>query len=164
MNPPTGASTGAASATLDCDQAIDEIDAPAESMTVVDGGIAVPASTTMRSALQATPVTTSETGSAYFAKWGLQIRRDTHVEVVVPGRDGTALWIGWGNPGQPSPRVVVDQCAASRPWIVFAGGYWVRTVGCYELLVSVNGGPQQSVRIGIGAPCPGQSPPVPVGK
>lgn len=164
MRPPTGASIGAESGTLDCDQVIDETDAAADSMSVVGDGVAVPASTTMRSALPATPATTPETGSAYFAKWGLQVRRDTHVELVVPSRAGTALWIGWGSPGQPSPRVVVDRCDGTRPWIVFAGGYWVRTVGCHELLVCVNDGPQQSVPIAIGAPCPGQSPSVPVGK
>lgn len=149
---------------LSCDQVIDETDAPSESMTVVLGGVALPASATMSAALQATRVTTPETGDAYFTKWGLQVRRDTHVELSVPRRASGDLWIGWGNAAQPSDRVIVDRCPGSRPWIAFVGGYWVRTPGCFDLLISVNGSRPQTVPIGIGSPCPGQSPPAPVGR
>jgi hypothetical protein len=130
---------------------------------VVLDGVALPASATMPAALQATRVTTPETGDAYFAKWGLQVRRDTHVELSVPPRANGEFWIGWGNAAEPSDRVVVDRCAGSRPWVVFAGGYWVRTPGCVELEISVDGSRRQTVSIGIGAPCPGQLPTVPVG-
>jgi hypothetical protein len=147
-----------------CDQVIDETDTPAEPMTVVLGAVALPASTAMPHALQATRVRTAETGVAYFAKWGLQVRRDTHVELSVPPRAAGRLWIGWGNAAEPSDRVVVDRCPGPQRWVVFVGGYWVRTPGCFELLVSVNGSRQQTVRIGIGAPCPGQSASVSVGK
>ena len=160
---PTRVATASAGTLLNCDQVIDETDAPPESMTVVLGGLALPASTTMSAALQATRVMTPETGDAYFAKWGLLVRRDTRVELSVPPRAAGELWIGWGNAAQPSDRVVVGRCPGSRPWVAFVGGYWVRGPGCFELLISVNGSRQQTVSIGIGAPCPGQSPPAPVG-
>jgi hypothetical protein len=77
--PPRVTERTAAAAPI-CDQVIDETDTPAESTTVVLDAVALPASTPMPEALQATRVTTAETGVAYFAKWGLQVRRDTHVE------------------------------------------------------------------------------------
>jgi len=161
---PPGAAEGTAAGAPICDQVIDQADTLAESMTVVLGAVALPASTAMPEALQATRVTTAETGVAYFAKWGLQVRRDTHVELSVPPDAAGRLWIGWGNGAEPSNRVVVDRCPGSKPWVAFVGGYWVRTPGCFDLLVSVNGSRPQSIPIGIGAPCPGQSPPVPAGR
>ena len=157
---PRGVTEGTATAVRICDQVIDETETPAKSTTVVLGAVALPASTAMPEALQATRVTTVETGVAYFAKWGLQVRRDTHVELSVPPTAAGRLWIGWGNAAEPSVRVVVDRCPGSQAWLAFVGGYWVQTPGCFDLLISVNGGRPQSVPIGIGAPCPGQSPPV----
>ena len=164
MHAPTGAAEGTAAAAPICDQVIDEADTPAESMTVVRGAVALPASTAMPEAQQATRVTTVETGVAYFAKWGLQVRRDSHVELSVPPSTAGRLWIGWGNGAVPSDRFVVDRCPGSQRWLAFVGGYWARTPGCFDLQISVNGSRQQSVPIGIGAPCPGQSPPVPAGR
>ena len=158
------ATEGRAAAASICDQVIDETDMPAEATAVVLGAVALPASPAMPEALQATRVTTAQTGVAYFAKWGLQVRRDTHVELSVPPGDAGRLWIGWGNAAEPSDQVVVDRCPGSQPWVAFVGGYWVRTPGCFDLLISVNGSRQQSVPIGIGAPCPGQSPPAPIGR
>lgn len=155
---------GTATAAPMCDQVVGETDMPAESTTVVLGAVALPATPAMPEALQATRVTTVETGVAYFAKWGLQVRRDTRVELSVPPAAAGRLWIGWGNAAEPSDRVVVDRCTGSHAWLAFVGGYWVRTPGCFDLLISVNGSREQSVPIGIGAPCPGQSPPVPVGR
>lgn len=70
MHAPPVSTEGRAAAASICDQVIDETDRPAESTAVVLGAVAVPASTAMPEALQATRVTTVQTGVAYFAKWG----------------------------------------------------------------------------------------------
>ena len=95
-----------------------------------------------------------------FAKTGLVIRPGTRFELIVPARFTSRLRIGWGKPGTPSHRVVVDDCANTdgRGWLAYAGGYWIDHPACVSIIVSV-GGKQQQVHIGIGTACPGQRPP-----
>ena len=95
-----------------------------------------------------------------FAKTGLVIRPGTRFELIVPARFTSRLRIGWGKPGTPSQRVVVDDCAntGGRRWLAYAGGYWIDHPACVSIIVSV-GGKQQQVHIGIGTACPGQRPP-----
>lgn len=95
-----------------------------------------------------------------FAKTGLVIRPGTRFELIVPARFTSRLRIGWGKPGTPSHRVVVDDCAntGGRRWLAYAGGYWIDHPACVSIIVSV-GGKQQQVHIGIGTACPGQRPP-----
>ena len=95
-----------------------------------------------------------------FAKTGLVIRPGTRFELIVPARFTSRLRIGWGNPGTPSKRVLVDDCAntGGRRWLAYAGGYWIDHPACVSIIVSV-GGNQQQVHIGIGTACPGQQPP-----
>jgi len=95
-----------------------------------------------------------------FAKTGLVIRPGTRFELIVPARFTSRLRIGWGKPGTPSQRVVVDDCAntGGRRWLAYAGGYWIDHPACVSIIVSA-GGKQQQVHIGIGTACPGQRPP-----
>jgi len=95
-----------------------------------------------------------------FAKTGLVIRPGTRFELIVPARFTSRLRIGWGKPGTPSQRVVVNDCAntGGRRWLAYAGGYWIDHPACVSIIVSV-GGKQQQVHIGIGTACPGQRPP-----
>ena len=95
-----------------------------------------------------------------FAKTGLVIRPGTRFELIVPARFTSRLRIGWGKPGTPSQRVVVDDCAntGGPRWLAYAGGYWIDHPACVSIIVSV-GGKQQQVHIGIGTACPGQRPP-----
>ena len=59
-----------------------------------------------------------------FAKTGLVIRPGTRFELIVPARFTSRLRIGWGKPGTPSQRVVVDDCAntGGRRWLAYAAG------------------------------------------
>jgi hypothetical protein len=95
-----------------------------------------------------------------FAKTGLVIRPGTRFELIVPARFTSRLRIGWGKPGTPSQRVVVDDCAntGGPRWLAYAGGYWIDHPACVSIIVSA-GGKQQQVHIGIGTACPGQRPP-----
>jgi len=95
-----------------------------------------------------------------FAKTGLVIRPGTRFELIISARFTSRLRIGWGMPGTPSNRVVVDDCAntGGRGWLAYAGGYWIDHPACVSIIVSV-GGKQQQVHIGIGTACPGQRPP-----
>lgn len=94
-----------------------------------------------------------------FAKAGLWYRPDQDFSVEVTDLDGTVS-IGWGGaPSTPVARVVNHACKSDgHDWVVVQGGYWTGTVGCKRLLVRA-GTRSQEVRIGVGAPCEGQTPP-----
>jgi hypothetical protein len=97
-----------------------------------------------------------------FAKSGLLIRADTTFELQVPPEITDRMSIGWGSSGDLSHRLVVADCQPragdSAKWLVYAGGYYVDEVMCAALTVKTDGREKQ-VRLGIGAPCPGQAPP-----
>lgn len=94
-----------------------------------------------------------------FAKTGLVIRPGTTFELIVPARFTNRLSIGWGPPGRPGHRVVVNNCPnPGGGWLAYAGGYWIDHPACVPIIVRA-GGRQQTVHIGLGTPCPGQRPP-----
>jgi hypothetical protein len=94
-----------------------------------------------------------------FAKTGLLIRPDATFELIVPAPFTSRLSIGWGSPGIPSHRVLVDNCAdTDGAWLAYAGGYWIDYPACVPVIVRA-GGKQQEVHIGVGTACPGQRPP-----
>jgi hypothetical protein len=94
-----------------------------------------------------------------FAKTGLVIRPGTEFELIVPARFISRLSIGWGNPGTPSHRVVVNNCPkAGSGWLAYPGGYWIDHPACVSIIVRA-GSKQQLVHIGVGKACPGQRPP-----
>ena len=143
---------------LACDDYIDN-NAQAAPLQVVLGVVALPVSP----GYPALGTSLSGDGNGplrLFAKTGLVIRPGTRFELIVPARFTSRLRIGWGKPGTPSQRVVVDDCAntGGRRWLAYAGGYWIDHPACVSIIVSV-GGKQQQVHIGIGTACPGQRPP-----
>ena len=94
-----------------------------------------------------------------FAKTGLVIRPGTEFELIVPARITSRLSIGWGNPGTPRHRVVVNNCPnPGGGWLACAGGFWIDHPACVPIIVRA-GSRQQRVRIGVGRACPGQRPP-----
>lgn len=99
-----------------------------------------------------------------FAKTGLVIKPHASFELRVPAGLRRRMAISWGNAGDPPPRsrFVVNDCGRGGTtggrWLAYAGGYYVSRVGCLRLVV-VAGGRRRQVRIGLGAPCPGQRPP-----
>lgn len=148
-----------ASAALKCDDYLDTA-TPDRSYQIVLGVVALPASSTSP-ALQ-----TARTGDAgstrLYAKTGLLIRAGATFQLSVPVRVAGRFAIGWGNPAVPTHGLLVAGC---RPpggehgqWLAYAGGYFVHHVMCALLRVAAAGRTRQ-VRIGIGAPCPGQRPP-----
>jgi len=143
---------------LACDDYIDN-NAQAAPLQVVLGVVALPVSP----GYPALGTSLSGDGNGplrLFAKTGLVIRPGTRFELIVPARFTSRLRIGWGKPGTPSQRVVVDDCAntGGRRWLAYAGGYWIDHPACVSIIVSA-GGKQQQVHIGIGTACPGQRPP-----
>lgn len=106
---------------------------------------------------------TGDSGSTrLYAKTGLLIRAGATFQLSVPVRVAGRFAIGWGSPAVPTHRLLVTGC---RPpagehgqWLAYAGGYFVHHVMCAPLRVAAAGRTRQ-VRIGIGAPCPGQRPP-----
>ena len=152
---PTTRSTAAS--VLDCGGA--DVVAGVDQLQVVLGVVALPISPRYPA------LGTARSGDGngplrLFAKTGLVIRPGTRFELIVPARFTSRLRIGWGKPGTPSQRVVVDDCAntGGRRWLAYAGGYWIDHPACVSIIVSV-GGKQQQVHIGIGTACPGQRPP-----
>jgi hypothetical protein len=98
-----------------------------------------------------------------FAKAGLYIASGSSFSLIVPADWVGRLTIGWGSPGQRTTHLYVRDCAASalqKHWLAFAGGFWIDQPACVPLLVKT-ASQQQTVQIGLGAPCPGQAPPLP---
>jgi len=155
--PSTSSAAPAAESVLDCGNYIDG-NAPVAPLQVVLGVVALPVSPGYP-ALQ-----TSLSGDGHgalrpFAKTGLVIRPGTEFELTVPARFTSRLSIGWGNPGTPGHRVVVDDCPnTGSGWLAYAGGYWIDHPACVPIIVRA-GSRQQQVHIGVGRACPGQRPP-----
>jgi hypothetical protein len=144
-----------------CEQRINSSEQPSRDVDVVLDVVALPTSKVYKRALQTS--TYRGDGPRLFAKTGLEVRTGSHVEIsAAPDSEGR-LWFNWGNAGTPSARVVVDRCAStssSETWIAFAGGYYVDEPGCFPVRITDDAGHTKDVSIGIGAPCPGQRPPV----
>jgi hypothetical protein len=153
----TSAATPAAESALDCGSFIGN-NARAAPLQVVLGVVALPTSPGYP-ALQTSLSGDGNGPLRLFAKTGLSIRPDTTFELIIPARFTSQLSIGWGMPGTPSHRVLVDNCASSGGgWLAYAGGYWIDHPACVPILVRA-GGKQQQVHIGVGTACPGQRPP-----
>ena len=154
---PASSAVPAAQSVLDCGAVIGSQASPAP-MQVVLGVVALPASP----GYPALGTSLSGNGNGplrLFAKTGLLIRPGATFELIVPDAFTSRLSIGWGSPGIPSHRVLVDNCAdTGGAWLAYAGGYWIDSPGCVPVIVSA-GGKQQEVHIGVGTACPGQRPP-----
>jgi hypothetical protein len=159
LAPPVGATS---TAVLPCQDQIDSSTAPAPQLTAL-GQVALPT----RSALGAVLLPNEPDPNArYWAKTGLDIKAGASFELVVPPEWRGRLSFGWGGvrqitqldvsgcPWMPSP----SQSSPAGEWLGFAGGYWVRHPACVSVLVRA-GHRTRRVHIGIGATCPGQSPP-----
>jgi hypothetical protein len=143
---------------LTCGNYIDSSAAPVAPLQVVLGVVALPISPGYP-ALGASLSGNGNGALRLFAKTGLVIRPGTTFKLIVPARFTDRLSIGWGLPGTPSHRVVVNNC--SNPgggWLAYAGGYWIDHPACVPIIVRA-GNKQQEVHIGVGTPCPGQRPP-----
>jgi hypothetical protein len=149
---------------LHCPDQISSLNSPRPGTTTAFGAVALPT----RRALGAVVLpNAADPNARYFAKQGLQVRAGASFELVVPPEWRGRLSFGWGLPAQRTTDVKVSGCrwmanANQRPpagrWLGFAGGFWVRSPACVAVLVKAHHETRR-VHIGIGAACPGESPP-----
>ena len=133
-------------------------DNPPEDLTIYFDSVALPTSDRYPTALQtgAQGEFAHDRAGRLFAKYGLYFKPGHSFEVIVPDEFRDRLSIGWA---VRSWRVVVGECAGyPSEWLALVGGYWVAAPLCAELIVRSAGG-EQRVKVGLGAPCPGQAPP-----
>lgn len=133
-------------------------DNPPENLTIYFESVALPTSDRYPTALQtgAQGENAQDRAGRLFAKYGLYFKPGHAFEVIVPDEFRDRLSIGWA---VRSWRVVVGECVGvPAEWLALVGGYWVADPLCAELIVR-SAGSEQRVKIGLGAPCPGQAPP-----
>lgn len=150
---PASAGGVAATAALDCQDAIGDDSPPADYVRVLDV-VGLPASP------QHTSLQASDSGVTgrlrLFAKAGLVIRTGTTFEIVVPDDHLDRAAVVWGSPGTPTTHLTVTDCRSpGDAWLAYAGGYLVSEPMCLPLLIRA-GGREQRVPIGVGTECPGQ--------
>ena len=82
----------------------------------------------------------------------------TTLQLIVPARFTNRLSIGWDT---PSHWIIVKDCAntGGAGWQAYAGGFWIHHPACVSIIVRMHG-KQRPVHVGIGAPRPGQRPPL----
>ncbi len=161
---PAGSSTPSnAIALLPCQDVIGSQVVPPSDFSIVFDRVALPTGR----ALQANPSSKSDPAAWLFAKTGLFIRRGTSFDLAVPDEWQGRLTLGWGSHAKPTSHLRVPGCRATATvnpirerdeWLVYAGGYWVPEPACVSVVVRA-GPAEQTVRIGVGASCPGQGPP-----
>ena len=142
---------------LPCQEKIESLDGPIvdDDHTVILQRVVLPTG----QALQA-GWTGEHAGFPLFAKDGLVIRAGARFELIVSDSDRSRLRIGWGC-ARPTTRLEVSRCQTtdpSKPWLAYAGGYFVSEPGCVSVVVKA-ANQTRRVRIGVGAACPGQDPP-----
>jgi hypothetical protein len=144
--------------TITCEHSIDG-GPPPDGYTVVLGAVALPASPRYP-ALQA-GTDGPDPAAGVFAKAGLVVRAGTGARIEVPTDATLRVGIGWsGWPSAPARSIDVPSCPDARGtgWLAFAGGYWADRPLCLPLTVTA-GGRRQTVEVGVGTACAGQSPP-----
>lgn len=153
-----GSSNGAGqenSSTISCSDSIGASATPSSELEVFDSAVAIASARSPR-ALQTSRTNRSAVSERLFAKSGLEIRDDA--SVIISSDNGDVL-LGWGNPALPSRTINVQGCKG-RGWTAFSGGFWVESPRCAAVKIS-QGKREFVVDVGIGAPCPGQSDPLP---
>jgi hypothetical protein len=160
---PVSTSPLGGTALLACQDVIGSSAVPGPGDSIVLDRVALPTERALQANRSADP------GAARFAKDGLYIRRGASFDLIVPDDWHDRLTINWGSPGKPTHHLQVPGCRPTGTinpvnekdaWLVYAGGYTVSEPACVSLVVKA-GQSEQTVRIGVGAACPGQAPPPP---
>jgi hypothetical protein len=129
---------------------------PPPEFTVLFDAVALPTSETYPSALQTNLEPDADPAGRLFAKTGLFFRPGHDFEIAVPDQLRDRISIGWA---QRAWRVTDPACpGSSQDWTSLVGGYWVAETMCADLIVR-SGSNERHVSIGLGTPCPGQTPP-----
>jgi hypothetical protein len=153
----TGVGVGTPSATasgppaIPCQDSIDHVDVPPDDLEVVLDAVALPT----RHPLQANE--TNDPPGWLFAKYGLVVRWDATVQLLVDDPARGHARIGWGSPGRTGQALRYGGCGfpgcdRDCGWLVYAGGYTVDAPACVPVLVR-SGGREARVRVGVGTRC-----------
>ncbi len=136
---------------------------PPSDLSIVLDRVALPTI----SALQANRSGDSDPSARLFTKSLIMIRRGASFDIVVPDEWRGRLIIGWARQGRRSTHIRVPGCRpthtlnpireTSDDWLAYAFGFWVSEPACVSLIVRA-GQAESTVRIGLGASCPGQGP------
>jgi hypothetical protein len=99
-----------------------------------------------------------------FAKSALLVRSGSSFTLTASSATPRSLGLFWNQISggySPTRSLVVKNCnaAASSKWLAFIGGYYVNRSSCVDLTVTTATLTRQ-VKVGVGATCPGQQPPV----
>lgn len=147
-----------------CQNVILSEPAPRSDLAVVLDRVALP----IINSLQANRSGDSDPSARLFTKSLIMIRRGASFDVVVPDEWRGRLIIGWARQGRRGTHVRVPGCRpthtldpireTSDDWLGYAFGFWVSEPACVSLIVRA-GQAESTVRIGVGASCPGQGPP-----
>lgn len=146
-------------AELRCETAIGSVAEAPAGYTVFRDIVALGGSRNAPAALQARTTANADFGARLFAKSGLLVRTGAVFQLVVPAAWRHTMSISWGSGAVRTWELTMSGCGAAPGWQVFTGGYWVEEVGCMELLLR-DGDHEEVIRVGVGAPCPGQSAPL----
>ena len=146
-----------AEADLNCAGPIDQLARPPETSAIVGDAVALETSRSSRSAAQTSLTQYGDPALRLFSKTFLAIRTGAVSELIVPDRWVGHLSFQWNSP-EPTTHLRIGPCPGDAEWMTFPGGYLVSEVGCYDYIVR-SAGTDETVQVGIGAPCEGQSPP-----
>lgn len=156
-SPQSSSAHAASPRELSCADVIDDAtELPADYEAIVDG-VGLPTSDSARRALQVTAQSGDSVTPRFFAKTGLVVRSGVAFTIRVNHPPRIAL-IGWGSPPDFGSELHSGGCGGNA-WLAFAGGLVVSEPMCVHLMVTVND-ERDAVRIGVGAPCEGQRPPL----
>lgn len=154
VRPVPGEDIPSSAAIVECQNAIahlDEIDDIGH--TTIHNVVSLATSESSSAALQVS----RDGNGALFGKTGLVVRRNSRVELKVREEFADEVSVRWGQTVD-TDHLIVGPCSSRAEWLVFAGGYVVQRVGCFDILVKGRS-EQAKVAVGVGAPCPGQEPP-----
>jgi hypothetical protein len=145
---------------LECANGV-STDLRASDLQVVLGVVALPASP--RAAALGTGRLGERGQPRLFAKSALVVRAGDSFELLAAQAPPRSLAFSWSpHPETPTPTRSLDvsRCRSTynSKWLAFVGGYYVNRASCATLIVRTATS-QRRVKIGLGAPCPGQRPP-----
>lgn len=140
---------------LRCGDAITSQAAPGPNDMPIFNEIALP-----KNALQANESGEQDPSARWFAKSGLLVAPGANIMIAVPESLMGKASIGWGSPATHAMALFISGCPAGDRWLVFAGGFWVSDPACIPILVHTVT-LHQTVMIGAGKACPGQTEPSP---
>lgn len=143
-----------ASAQTLCDGSIQELAAPPQGYETIGDSIALELGDAFPKPLPRD----GDPALRLFTKTGLLVRTDSVTELIVPDGSAGHLAFLW-NVRQPTTHLVVGPCSGPSNWIAFPGGFYVSETGCFSFIVRAKDG-DHDVSVGLGSPCPGQTPPV----